>query len=431
MKIVHFPTGPGGSDGSAGHRTFGAPRMGFAVQAAGMGRASCLVFAVFAACGAPSSSGTPDGGGTDPDGSEQIPATCGNGAMDPGEECDDGNDNRFDGCRPNCTAVAPIQPTAMTWQYFEIPGTKCIDGTPAGFAVNYNPASTKLVFYLEAGGACFNSLCESLHHPGPNIPEDSSGIFDRTNTANPVRDWSWVYVPYCSGDVYAGQAETMLAGKLRYFYGYSNITAFLERMVPAFDVDQVLLTGSSAGGFGSAINYPQTQRAFGSVPVVWIDDSAPPMSTAVYPPCLQDTWRTVWRLDKTVLAECGSDCTDPSSFSEDMFAHVRKTFPSMRGGLYSTLSDQTIRAFAGYGWSNGYNKCGEFSTAVTATVYQSGLTELRTNMTPTAGLGTFYIAGTSHTRLRSASFYTTQVGSTTLPQWVASTLAGTSSHVGP
>lgn len=385
-----------------------------------------------AACGGSSSqSGSADADVTADDSGNVIPPNCGDGTLDPDEECDDGNDNRFDGCRHNCTVVAPIDPDAMTWEYFEIPGTKCIDGSPAGFATNYNPSSTKLVIYLEAGGACFNSFCESLHHPmADNIPANG-GIFDRANTANPLRDWSWVYVPYCSGDVYAGQAETMLGGKLRYFYGYSNITAFLERVVPTFTVDQVLLTGSSAGGFGSSLNYPQAQRAFGSVPVVLINDSAPPMSTDVYPPCLQKIWRTVWGLDKTVLAECGANCDDPDGFGEDMITHIRTTFPDMRGGLYSTLSDQTIRTFAGYGWADGYNMCGEISTAVTSAVYQAGLSEFRTNMMATPGFGTFYIAGTGHTRLRAATFYSTQIDGTTLPEWIANTLAGTAAHVGP
>lgn len=389
----------------------------------------CIVLAALTACSSPSSNGAIDGSVSEDDAND-IPLNCGNSIVDSDEQCDDGNDNRFDGCRPNCTTVAPIQPSAMTWQYIEIPGTKCVDGTPAGFSVNHNPASTKLVIYLEGGGACFNSLCESLHNRGPNIPTND-GIFDRTKTANPVRDWSYVYIPYCSGDVYAGQAETMLGGKLRYFYGYSNITAFLERVVPFFGADQVLLTGSSAGGFGSAINFSQTQRAFDTVPVVLIDDSAPPMSTTVYPPCLQDIWRTAWRLDKTVLAECGANCPDPSSFSEGLFDHIRTTFPNMRGGLFSTLSDQTIRGFAGYGWSNGYNMCAEFTNAVTAATYQAGLTEIRTKVMATPQFGTFYITGTGHTRLRSASFYTTMVGGTTLPQWLSSTLGGTASHVGP
>jgi cysteine-rich repeat protein len=392
----------------------------------------CIVLAAATGCGSSPSDGNngTDGGVTD-DG-DVIPVNCGNNMPDPGEECDDGNDNRFDGCRPNCTAVAPIQPNAMAWQFHEIPGTKCIDGTPGGFATNYNPTATKLVVYLEGGGACFNNLCDSLHTWGPDIPT-TGGIFDRNNMANPVRDWSWVYIPYCSGDVYAGGgAEAMLGGQMRHFYGYSNITAFLERIVPTFEnVDQVLLTGISAGGFGSSINFPQTQRAFGTVPVTLIDDSGPPMPSAVYPPCLQNIWRTTWKLEKSLLAECGADCDDPDGFSEDYFTHIRTAFPTMKGGLYSTTGDQTIRAFAGYGWTDGYNMCGSSSVSVPAGTYQAGLTTLRTTAMATPGFSTFYITGTSHTRLRSASFYTTMVGSTTLPQWMSSVLAGTTTHVGP
>lgn len=237
--------------------------------------------------------------------------------------------------------------------------------------------------------------------------------------------------PVLLGDVYAGENETTLGGKKRYFYGYSNIRSYLERIVPAFQVDQVLLTGLSAGGFGSTINFPQTQRAFGSVPVTLFNDSGPPMSVTVYPPCLQKIWRTVWRLDKTLLAECGSDCNDAEAFGDDYFAHILKTFPTMHGGLYSTLSDQTIRAFAGYGWTNGYNMCGNSSVAPSGTVYTQGLNEIRTAAQGTAGFGSFYIAGTAHTRLRSSSFYTTMVGGVTLPVWLGNLINGTSATVGP
>src|SRR5690606_14481703 len=146
--------------------------------------------------------------------------------------------------------------------------------------------------------------------------------------------------------------------------------------------------------------------------------------TAVFPPCLQETWRTVWNLDATVLAECGSACDDPSSFSEDLFDYIRATVPNIRGGLYSSLSDQTIRAFAGYGWTDGYNMCGAASIPVSSTVYTDGLDEIRTKMANTPGLATFYVSGTHHTRLRVNSFYTTSVGTKTLAQWVGDILNG-------
>jgi cysteine-rich repeat protein len=383
---------------------------------------SILLIAMIAAAACGSSPSMSDDSGDD------APPGCGDGVVTAPEQCDDGNDNRFDGCRTDCTSVDRLMPPANTWQYFEIPGTQCIDGTPAGFSVNANPASTKLVIYLEGGGACFNRFCESLFSRGPNTP-GAGGIFDRTNAANPVKDWTWVYVPYCSGDVYGGQGEAMLANKLRKFYGYTNHTAFLERIIPSFASDQVLLTGVSAGGFGAAVNYAQTQRAYGDTPVVLIDDSGPPMSADVFPPCLQALWRTTWGLDKTMLAECGADCDNPDDFVGDLFAHVRKTFPNMRGGLFSSVGDQTIRTFAGYGWGGGYNVCQDIPTAVTAPVYQAGLEALRTTVGPS--FGTFYVPGSSHTILRSPNVYTTTAGGKTVAQWLGDTISGTTSHVGP
>ncbi|MFN0252640.1 MAG: pectin acetylesterase-family hydrolase [Kofleriaceae bacterium] len=362
-------------------------------------------------------------------GGDDAPPGCGDGTVANEEQCDDGNDNNFDGCRNDCTSVDMLMPTPMTWQYFETPGTACIDGTPAGFSVNYNPASTKLFIYFEGGGACFNQFCESLFTRSGMMP-GNGGLFDRVNTANPVRDWSWIYVPYCSGDVYGGNTETMVAGKMRTFHGYTNHTAFLERWVPSFPSDTVVLSGASAGGFGAAVNYAQTQRAFGETPVILVDDSGPPMSSAVFPPCLQTLWRMTWGFDRTVLAECGSGCSNQDDFVEDLFAHTRSEFPNMRGGLFSSVGDQTIRAFAGYGWSGGHNRCDSIPSPVTQQVFQTGLEEIRTTV-GTGTFGTFYVPGNGHTILRSGNVYTSMAGGKTVATWIGDLIGGTASHLGP
>src|SRR5687768_494846 len=62
---------------------------------------------------------------------------------------------------PDAAVGDPIVAPPLTWTYVEIPGTECIDGTPSGFSVNLNPDSPNVVIYLEGGGACFNSFCES------------------------------------------------------------------------------------------------------------------------------------------------------------------------------------------------------------------------------------------------------------------------------
>src|SRR5262249_44317292 len=137
-------------------------------------------------------------------------------------------------------------------------------------------------------------------------------VFDRSNAQNPVGDWNFVYVPYCSGDQHMGDAQDVsipgVDGKQQ-FKGRPNLEHFLERIVPTFsDAEQVLLTGASAGGIGTLMSYRVVQAAFTSTPVMVIDDSGPVYSTAFVPGCAAALRRKYWGLDGTILKECGADC---------------------------------------------------------------------------------------------------------------------------
>ena len=71
-------------------------------------------------------------------------------------------------------------------------------------------------------------------------------------------------------------------------------------MSPTFKdkVSRVVLTGSSAGGFGAALNYSMVQDAFGNVPVSILDDSGPPFEDQQMPVCMQKRWREAWGFEK-------------------------------------------------------------------------------------------------------------------------------------
>jgi cysteine-rich repeat protein len=352
---------------------------------------------------------------------------CGDGNVDPGEQCDDGNDNAFDGCLPDCTAIEPLDPPALEWTYVEVPGTRCMNGSPAGFGVNYNPDSANVMIYLEGGGACFSDVCDFTAFSIPFIPP-ADGIFSRANDANPVKDWTMIYVPYCTGDIHAGDTETMLGGQLRQFRGYSNITRYLEQWVPSFPAERVLLTGISAGGFGAALNTTQVADAYGEqVELTVIDDSGPPLSNDVIAPCLQTIFRDTWNLDGTVLAEC--DTCDPNDFATDYLAHVMANYPDVRFGVFSNTADAIISTYMGAGWGNGqYNNCEGLSLPVPALTYSADLDNIRAqNM---ADISTFYQLGFGHTALR-VGFNITFVDGTSLPEWIGDVLDGEITHVGP
>jgi len=47
-------------------------------------------------------------------------AVCGNGAVEPGEQCDDGNTSDGDGCSSKCTTEAPARPLAIESRALEL-----------------------------------------------------------------------------------------------------------------------------------------------------------------------------------------------------------------------------------------------------------------------------------------------------------------------
>ncbi|MFY0537746.1 pectin acetylesterase-family hydrolase [Nannocystis pusilla] len=195
----------------------------------------------------------------------------------------------------------------------------CRDGSTTGIGVRYG-AGDNLVIYFEGGGACFNSDTCALNELWKNFGEfkfdawalgiGQGGIFD-DDPQNPVRDWSFIYVPYCTGDVHAGDRENVgIDGVLgaQQFVGYRNVAAYLERIVPTFeDAGHVLVTGSSAGGFGAALNYDRIAGAFPGSAVTLLDDSGPPMSDQYMPVCMQQLWRDLFNFDATLPADC-ADC---------------------------------------------------------------------------------------------------------------------------
>jgi hypothetical protein len=361
---------------------------------------------------------------------------------------------------PVDTSAIPNLP-AMTWQFVPIQGAMCRDGSATGIGVNVVPGSTKVMIFLEGGGACFNSITCSMNPKAfseadfdactgsgdagggsticgaPSISGGGSGILNRNDPANPMADWSFVYVPFCTGDVHAGnKLNATVAGVAgtQQFVGYANMTRYLARIVPTFpSATKVLLTGISAGGFGAAANYVQTAKAFGSVPVYDLDDSGPTMESPYVSSCLQGQWAETWGFDKTILADCGSDCPDPKNYTVDAAIHVAKLYPHIPFGLVEDTGDEIITLFYGF----GQNNCAGSIDPLSASTFTAGLLDARTKLAAYPNTGGFIFQGTDHTSLGLAAFDTRVAGSgdaatVKLSDWVATLVNdGTVTNVGP
>jgi len=90
-----------------------------------------------------------------------------------------------------------------------------------------------------------------------------------STTRESVRDWSFVYIPYCTGDIHMGSATKTYsnAGNPNVpatfaiqHRGFDNFMVVLDWITKNFDGPKnILVTGSSAGGYGASANFPWVQ----------------------------------------------------------------------------------------------------------------------------------------------------------------------------
>lgn len=156
---------------------------------------------------------------------------------------------------PDTTAAPTTTAPAAKWETITAPADcMCFDGAEFTYWVRAaNPA--KVMFFMEGGGACFDAqTCapESTafkRFVGNGPTARVEGIFDFADPKNPFADWSIVYVPYCTGDIFLGNTQHDYGnGVVIEHRGAVNAKAALQHMAEAFpDATQVLVTGESAG----------------------------------------------------------------------------------------------------------------------------------------------------------------------------------------
>ena len=149
---------------------------------------------------------------------------------------------------------------AAEWEE-HVPGgdCQCADGSEFSFWSREGDPE-KVVLFFQGGGACFTAeMCSftdgtyTVQADGSQVTLGSAGVFDAANEANPFRDYSFVFVPYCTGDIHLGDAVHDYGGGLSVAHkGYANASAGLDYVVENFpDASEVFVTGSSAGGVPS------------------------------------------------------------------------------------------------------------------------------------------------------------------------------------
>lgn len=261
------------------------------------------------------------------------------------------------------TTGAPIEAPAETWTWVPFADAFCANGESTGIAVNLSDKSDRVVVYLEGGGACWDeATCYTMNASthvadgygeaqfmadfDPDLPKVATAqIFDRNDAANPFRDMSFVYVPYCTGDMHGGDNVVTYGEHTTMHVGGANLVAYLARIVPTFpSVERAYLIGASAGGYGATFNWWRVQQAFGGVRVDLVDDSGPPLDPPYLAKELSDTWRAQWNLASSLPPDCPA-CLETFGAIYD---HYGATSTDQRLALLSFTRDWIVPIYFGF-----------------------------------------------------------------------------------
>lgn len=149
------------------------------------------------------------------------------------------------------------EPEVGKWYEVPVSGTQSSDGSE-WHGIFRKGKENKVVVYFFGGGVSIT----------PETSEGGKKFFATTMTAqdfvaqggigsdseeNPFKDWSFIVIPYATGDFHAGTG-IYEGERTVYHTGYSNYSAYIDQIKKYVgEPDTLLVTGFSAGGFATSL----------------------------------------------------------------------------------------------------------------------------------------------------------------------------------
>jgi len=186
---------------------------------------------------------------------------------------------RIDG---DCQSLDNLSLSASEWHSIDPGGdTRCAHDTEYRFWIH--PGNDNLLVFFQGGGGCWDEAsCRAgsgfyKESVGSNEPQFSyrQGIFDFDNPDNPFTDYTMIFVPSCTGDVYMGNGLVEYSDDVVIQHrGYANLKSAVDFAIQAMpEPESVFVTGCSAGSVGSSIAAPYFIDAYPDTLVTQLGDS--------------------------------------------------------------------------------------------------------------------------------------------------------------
>ena len=205
-----------------------------------------------------------------------------------------------------------------------------------------------LVIFFDGGGACWSSI-NCLYFPTYDFqldpfldnPANGNGIFDTDNPDNPFKDWSFVFIPYCTGDVHWGANDmeypTTTGSWTIQHRGFVNFLAVLQWIKETFiKPHKIFVSGSSAGSYGAILNFPFIQEAFPKTVAYVLGDAGNGVVDEGFQTFYIDNWNV--QIPEWIF---GSDWSYAESDIADIYETIAEYYPHRKIAQYTAAGDAT------------------------------------------------------------------------------------------
>jgi hypothetical protein len=324
------------------------------------------------------------------------------------------------GCRRTEVRLPSLAPG---WSEI-VPGgeTACARGTEFAYFVRPGTVNRVIIEFV-GGGACWSDVTctdpdkyftDSVEPMRETVRKNelNKGISDHENPQNPFKDWYHVVIPYCTGDIHWGDnVVTYGQGDDRvtiHHKGAANTRAVLDWVYKNFSApEQVLVTGCSAGSYGSAMWAPHVMNHYPTSRVTQFGDSGAGIITNEFFQKSFPSWRAegafpafISELDPARVNVRGLDFPD-------VYAAVGSHFPAQRVSQYNTAFDDN-QSF--YYKAMGGGDVEEWSSRMFASIASV--------KSRTPNFASFIASGEQHCIIPYNNFYTVNVNGRLLTDWL-------------